>query len=162
MTRDHLNSHDTAQVCLNGHIATRSFHDSPPFREDFCTICGEATTIKCPNCSAEIRGRYRGVFSTHEPPPPAYCHACGKPHLWTCRRIDAAKELADEIEGITEGEKLLLKASIDELVKDTPKTQLASIRFKKYAAKGGQAIVSAMRDILVDVVSETARKLIWG
>jgi hypothetical protein len=36
------------------------------------------------------------------------------------------------------------------------------VRFKKFAARGGKDVVSAMRDILIDVVSETVKKAIWG
>jgi len=34
------------------------------------------------------------------------------------------------------------------------------VRFKKFAAKGSKEAVSAMRDVLIDVVSETVKKAI--
>ena len=39
---------------------------------------------------------------------------------------------------------------------------LGIVRFKKYAAKGGKEIGRSFRDILVEIVSETVKKSIWG
>ena len=46
------------------------------------------------------------------------------------------------------------------IVRDTPNTRVAAVRFKKFAAKGSKEAVSAMRDVLIDVVSETVKKAI--
>ncbi len=43
--------------------------------------------------------------------------------------------MADEIFELDDNERLLLKASIDDIIADTPKTELGVIRFKKCAAK---------------------------
>lgn len=77
-------------------------------------------------------------------------------------RIEAAKTLADEIDELSESEKLLLKSSIDDIVTDSPKTDVGIIRFKKYASKGGKEVAKGLRDVLVDIVSETVKKSIWG
>ena len=154
--------YDTAQICGNGHVVTASFHDYPEFGKKFCSQCGQATITACANCNAEIRGSYRGSMSVRRRAAPGYCHECGNPYPWTRTRIDAARLLADEVGELDESEKTLLKASIDELIADTPNTPLAVVRFKKYAAKGGRELASGLKDILIDIVSETVRKGIWG
>lgn len=68
--------------------------------------------------------------------------------------------LTDEIAELDDSEKTLLKASIDELIADTPSTPLAVVRCKKYAAKGGRELAQGLKDILVGMVSETVRKAI--
>ena len=156
--------YDVAQVCLNGHTITEYATASPDHRKDFCPKCGAGTVDSCPHCSAGIQGYYHvpGVFSFEDFTPPAFCHACGKPYPWTKAMVEAAQALAEEMAGLNESERILLKASIEDLVKDSPKTQVAIVRFKKLAARGGKEVVQAFRDILVDVVSETAKKAIWG
>ena len=48
------------------------------------------------------------------------------------------------------------------MTKDSPKTQVASLRFKKVMSKVGNSVASGVRDIVVDVLSEAAKKAIWG
>ena len=50
--------HDVQQVCLNGHQTTENYNSSPQFRKDFCSLCGEETIHKCPECAHPIRGHY--------------------------------------------------------------------------------------------------------
>jgi hypothetical protein len=54
------------------------------------------------------------------------------------------------------------RSDLTELTKDSPKTQVASLRFKKVMGKVGTSIASGVRDIVVDVLSEAAKKVIWG
>lgn len=63
--------------------------------------------------------------------PPSYCFNCGAAFPWTAERIEAAQELADEIDGLEPDERRLLEKSIDELTKDTARTNLAAVRYKK-------------------------------
>ena len=156
--------YDTAQICLNGHIVNLSAVRSPERNKPFCTRCGGKTITACPKCDVAIQGYYHipGVFGLGgKEKASAYCHGCGSAYPWTVASLEAAKALTDEITGLDEQERLLLKASIDDLVSDTPKTPVAVTRFKKYATRGRKEIVQGLRDILVDIVSETARKGIW-
>ena len=59
-------------------------------------------------------------------------------------------------------EKDQLKASFDDLVRDTPRTELAATRFKKLAVKAGKGTAEALKEIIVQVASETAKKLLLG
>jgi hypothetical protein len=62
---------------------------------------------------------------------------------------------------LSEDERQMLKASLDDLVRDTPRTTLAATRFKRLATKAGKGGADAFKDILIEVISEAAKKLIW-
>jgi hypothetical protein len=154
--------YDTAQVCLSGHRITSRYETRPEYRQDFCTTCGQKTITACANCGAKLRGSlHEGWGSLSEEPIPAYCRACGRPYPWTEALLKAARELADEMEELSADEREQLKNSLDDLVSDTPRTGLAVVRFKKLVAKAGQAAAQGMKQILVSVATEAAKKLIW-
>ena len=69
--------------------------------------------------------------------------------------------MSDELENLTPDERDLLKKSLDDIVSDTPQTTVSALRFKKLAAKAGSTAASALKDTLVDVASEAAKKVIW-
>ena len=56
----------------------------------------------------------------------------------------------------------MLAASLDDIVCETPKTQLASSRFKRLLAKAGGGGAQAMKELVVGIASEAAKKAIWG
>lgn len=158
-----MGNYDVAQVCLNGHMVNDSVGRSPEFNQKFCDTCGAETITKCPSCGNNIQGRYHGsglvIVSSFE--AKAFCHNCGKPFPWTEAKIKAAKELSQEIEGLSAEERQQLEKSIDDIVRETPGTPLAATRFKKILSKAGKATAGAFRDILVDITSEAAKKMIW-
>ena len=94
--------YDVAQVCLNGHMVNDTWQSSPNFSKDICPKCGAKTIIECPACHKRIQGFYHvpGVITTRSASVRAYCHACGKPYPWTLATIDAAKALAEELDGL--------------------------------------------------------------
>ena len=159
-----MGTYRVAQVCPNGHVATSSADQYHELREAFCSKCGEATITACPGCNTSIRGYYyvEGVFSTREYEPPAFCHACGKPFPWTERKVAAAVELVEVGGALSSEEVAQFRSDLTEMTKDSPKTQVASLRFKKVMAKVGGSVAAGVRDIVVDVLSETAKKAIWG
>jgi hypothetical protein len=55
-----------------------------------------------------------------------------------------------------------VRADLTELTKDSPRVLAASSRFKKAMSKVGTSVASGVRDIVVDVLSEAAKKAIWG
>lgn len=99
--------------------------------------------------------------SVQEKPVPKFCHKCGSPYPWTKKGIHAAKDLISEAERLKPEEKEALNKSLDDIVRDTPSTQAAVIRFKKYLPKAGLEIADAVRSIVIDIASETAKKLLW-
>jgi hypothetical protein len=157
--------YDTAQICLNGHVINDNYRLYPEHNQRHCDKCGEPTIITCPHCNAAIRGSYEvpGVAVMGAPAPaPAFCHECGQSYPWTEKRLETAKYLAEEFDQLDEAEIQALKGTLDDLVRETPKTELASFRFKKLMKKAGKGAYDAMKDILTDLVSETVKKSIFG
>jgi len=155
--------YDIAQVCPNGHTANDSYQEYPEFNKQFCEKCGEKTITHCTKCNGPIQGAYHseGVIGVFEYTPPGYCHHCGNAFPWTERKILAAMELSVEEGHLDKEESMILEQSIKEIVRETPQTQAAANRFKKIMVKAGASTAGAVRDILVDIVSETAKKIIW-
>lgn len=155
--------YDTAQVCLNGHVITSMAGSSPELRKEYCPKCGSKTIMKCQNCASEIPGHYHvkgvidfgGTFT-----PPAYCHKCGKPFPWTEENLKAARELID-LSNIDESEKQAIKDDLPSLLSDTPRTKVAATKMSIFLSKAGREVGSAMRDILVNIASEAAKKLLF-
>lgn len=155
-------SYDTAQICKNGHEINSSYHQFPQFNQKFCDKCGEETTTKCSHCNTEIRGYLRGSFSVSPYEVPQHCHNCGKPFIWTERRLEAAREYACEFKELDSEEKEKLQESLNDLVKESPKTPLAEKRFKKIMTKVGKESYEGMKTILTDILSEAVKKSIFG
>lgn len=155
--------YDTAQICANGHVINSCSISTPHINRKFCERCGALTITKCPYCSATIRGAYCTRSSTSSFTRPSFCPDCGKPYPWTEAKLKAAKELVDELDKLTPEERELLKKSLDDIMLDTPQTIVAATRFKKIAAKAakaGKATVKELRKLVVDIASETAKKII--
>lgn len=152
---------DTAQVCINGHEINASTRLSPEFNEKFCGTCGSETITACPACKAPIRGHLRGSLATSYIPP-KFCNGCGKAFPWTASALQAARMYADELSELSPEERQLLKGALDDLVKDTSATPLAAARFKKLLRKAGSGALEAMRKLVIDIVSDTAKKAITG
>jgi hypothetical protein len=159
---DDASWYDVMQVCRNGHKVTALLTSHPEHGKQFCSVCGAASVSKCHKCQADIQGYHHlpGLVGGSTPVP-AFCHACGSPYPWTEVRLEAARELAQELQGLSEDERQTLKTSLDDLVRDTPRTALAATRFKRVAAKAGKGAVDAFKEVLVGVISEAAKKLIW-
>ena len=162
------NWYDTAQVCLNGHGINSRTESNPEHNKDFCIECGAPTIKACQRCDAPVKGyfhRSSGMEGWSTPADhfsrPSFCEGCGQGFPWTGASLDAAKALSDEIDTLTEEEKVLLKGSLDDIVRDTPQTVVASTRFKMLSAKGGKEAAEGLKQILIGVVSETAKKMIW-
>jgi hypothetical protein len=162
--RDPMGTYRTAEVCLNGHVSTDAADAHPHLREKYCSKCGEPTITQCQDCQANIRGSYyvEGVISLRSKyePAPAFCFNCGKPFPWTERKLKAAVDLVGTGGGLSEAELMQFSEDVRELTKDTAQVHAASIRFKKAMAKVGNAISTGVRDILADVLSDTAKRAI--
>jgi hypothetical protein len=156
--------YDDAEVCLNGHVINPTVRASPELNRNYCPDCGARTITNCSNCGTAIRGDYHSsvVVAIGFPyDPPAYCGECGSAFPWVEARLAAARELAKDLEELSEQERQELAASLDDLVRDVPMTQVSAGRFKRLVAKAGAGAADAFRDVLVDVMSETAKKIIW-
>ena len=154
-----MGGYDVAQICPNGHVANAHVKTMPEFNQTYCQECGEKTLGACPACAKPIRGSYLESFGSFE--PPAFCIYCGKSFPWTSQRIEAAIQFSLNDEQLNTAEKEDFKQSVGDIVKNTPKAQAAAGRLKRLLLKASKETAGAVRDILVDVASETAKKIIW-
>lgn len=148
-----------AAICKNGHVATAN---ASSYTDSFCKECGSEIIKLCPNCGASIQGYYyeETVWTCGCYNPPSYCHNCGHPYPWTTARIEAAKMLIEDMDKLSDEEKKKMSESIDKIISDTPYTEAASNRIKKYLLKAGKESASAFRDLLVNIASEAAKKIL--
>ncbi|MDR5729006.1 MAG: DUF2321 domain-containing protein [Terriglobia bacterium] len=148
-----------AIYCRNGHyvggISVYGYPGHTPVKtnsdQSFCKGCGAPTINACTSCKEVI------LLSSDQP---RYCGACGKPYPWTEATLTAAKEYTQELEELTAEDKAALIATFDDLVADTPRTELAAHRFKKLIRKSGPVAGEFLRKMIVDIASETAVKLL--
>jgi hypothetical protein len=155
---------DVAQVCGNGHMINDATLRYPASSKAFCPKCGSATMIACPSCQKPIRGYHfvAGVLSTFKTPVPSYCEHCGAAYPWTAAGASAARELAAEVEGLSDDERSLLTSSLDDLMHDTPATEVAAFRFRKLMAKGKGEAVGAFRTVALGLMTEAAKRAVMG
>lgn len=151
------------KICMNGHQITDfyelSINPNPP---EYCEKCGEEVIATCLKCSKPILGRYITGYSIGRVSPiPNYCRYCSSPYPWTELIINTTDELISLDEELNESDKTLIKDSIPDLLVDTPKTNLAVAKFKKGFASASGIVKDSLRELLVDVISETAKKTIF-
>ena len=63
---------------------------------------------------------------------------------------------------LDETSKELIISAIPELLVDTPTTLVAVSKYKKGISKAGQMVRDSMRQLLVDIVSETIKKSLFS
>lgn len=133
--------------------------------EKYCSKCGAITYSCCPNCGTRIRGVWDDpnviYVGNDDYELPHYCYQCGAPYPWTQKILDNAVELLsldDELDGSS---KELIKNAIPDLIVDTPTTPIAIEKYRKGIANSGEIIKNSMRQILIDVICETAKKVLF-
>jgi len=151
------------KICLNGHQITDFYKLSEsPQPTEYCENCGKKVISACLKCSKPILGRYVvDLYFGSLCHVPSYCKYCSNPYPWTELVINTTKEILSLEDGITESDKSLINDSIPDLLVDTPKTNLAIAKFKKGLASTSVIIKDSLRELLVDVISETAKKAIF-
>jgi hypothetical protein len=155
--------YEAAQICLSGHLVNDQADSATERNKVYCEVCGERTITACVACSAKLRGyylRHSGLRSHGLDRCPAFCYQCGMPHPWTATTLEAAKAMASELEGLTIEERQTLAQSLEDLVRDNPRTQLAATRTKKaltkVAAPAAKALWETIRPIITDAVRKAA------
>lgn len=149
-----------ATICLNGHVTSSTDKNYL----NHCKQCGKQTVSSCQNCKTDIQGDYSipGLVFFSEYDKPFYCHECGNPYPWTNLVISNAIELISLDEHIPEDHKEIIKNAIPDLITDTPSSPVAVAKYKKFTNPAATYIKDGLKNILVDVVSETVKKSIWG
>jgi len=151
-------SYDTAQICPNGHVITADIgRFKGSHMEKFCSRCGAETLTHC-QCGQAIRGRW-WVSQTPPYTRPAFCNACGRPFPWTETAIATAKEYAAAVQ--LHADQQEFADLIENLVRDNPRTIISATRFKQLLDGAGSAASEGFQKILVDVVTESVKKMIW-
>jgi hypothetical protein len=157
--------HTTAAICSRGHVITTDVERFAGAVTKFCSKCGGEVTTNCKECGAPIHGHYvppdapgvGGILRT-----PAHCHECGKPYPWTTEKVSAAKDLADELEGLSADDRAKLKSALDDIATAGPKAEVGAARIKKVLGKATGAIGKALWKMSVDIASEAAKKVLLG
>ena len=74
--------------------------------------------------------------------------------------MSAASTLADELE-LPEADAVLLKGTFKDLVSDGAHTAVAASRFRRIMSKAGPLAAEGFKTILVNVVTEAAKKIMF-
>ncbi|CAI3643315.1 DUF2321 domain-containing protein [Clostridium neonatale] len=155
----------TAQICENGHVISSNYSASSNLHQDYCDKCGAKTITECPDCHAKIHGRYQsdGILTLYneEMPTPSFCYNCGTPYPWTKSALEATQELLALESDLSPDELEYLNSNMSSILVDTPKTKVVATKFKIALGKVGSVTASAIRDIIVDIASESAKKIIF-
>lgn len=157
--------HEVALACLNGHLLNVITSPTLPLGVRFCKICGAELVTQCQECGAsitEFRAPAPGISVPFGRLLPAFCHSCGQPYPWTQSKLAAAQDLIEELAAIEPHEREILKKSLDDLVRETPHMPVAETRFKRLVAKAGAGAADTLKALLVDVLSEAAKRAIWS
>jgi hypothetical protein len=93
---------------------------------------------------------------------PRHCRECGKPYPWTQRAVEAARDLISLSEKLSDAEKEDFTRAVGDIATDTPRSKAAVQKIKIYSAKAGREIAQGVRDIAVNIASETLKKILLG
>ena len=148
-----------ARICPNGHVNNAQASEKPDENQEYCERCGERNLMACCVCSGTIRGMPKRVMASGYRIP-AYCGTCGSPFPWTERKIAAAIDLASQELSAEDAEEFI--TSVNEIARDTPQAQVGATRIQRLLLKAAPAAGQVIRDLVVDIASETAKKIILG
>ena len=150
--------YDTASICRTGHIVADGLGFYPHKDSPFCARCGEKAVKFCGKCDTPIRGGIAGYLLLNAP---AYCHHCGAPYPWTEARLEAVRELADELEGLSADERQLLRKSLADVVTETPQKDIAANRIKRLFAKTGKEGIALAKRVLEGSLTKELQERIF-
>ncbi len=151
--------HYTAQICVNGHIVSSQLNNYPGVEEIYCSKCGAETITACKACNEPLRGVSRYAHGD-EYKRPAYCFKCGLPYPWTEAALNAANDLTRELE-LSDSDADALRSTFQDLVSESAQTTVAASRFRRIVAKAGPLAADGFKTILVNVVTEAAKKVMF-
>lgn len=134
-------------ICKNGHYL-KCFNDK------FCPLCGAQTISSCPNCSKKIPYLDMTSIITNYKVP-LYCSNCGSPYPWTVTLLENARAIVQEDELLQEEQMAELCKCFPNIICQTPRTDLALIRYKKFVDKATSTTRDALIKLFTGVVTET-------
>lgn len=152
--------YEYATICLNGHEISGTKANAQPH----CEECGAKTISNCQCCGEPIHGKYQAdgvVMIGFRYTKPYYCWSCGEPYPWTEKILKNAVEILSLDETLNERDKEMIKASIPNLIVETPDSPIAVAKYKSGVAKAEEFVKESLRQLLIDVVSETIRRALF-
>jgi hypothetical protein len=154
----------TAAVCIRGHTISDAIERVGAPVANFCPECGAKVVVRCANCNTPIRGDYyvERFFGASDYVRPAFCFHCGEPFPWTVAKLDAAKQLADEVEELSPEDRGKLKDAISDIATTGPRTELGAARIKRLLGNATTGLGQALWKISVEIASEAAKKIMLG
>jgi len=155
--------YDVAQICMKGHVINKSVKGFPEHSKKFCPQCGSPTITHCPKCNTYIQGVFYEEEDIYDPnyEVPWFCQNCGAAFPWAEAKLKAAHEFAQSLD-ISKEEKKTLEQSIDDIVITTATTAASADKFRRILSKTGKTTLETGKEILTDILSETAKKIIFG
>lgn len=81
-----------------------------------------------------------------------------KPYPWTETALETATELIEEEETLDPVQRDNLVSSLPDLIAETPKTQVAVVRVKKFLTSAGKFTADAIRQFVIDFGCELAKQ----
>lgn len=148
-----------ATICLNGHVISSMEPNYTPY----CADCGKNSISNCQNCNENLRGSYEDDYSIEtDYLAPSYCFNCGQPFPWTEKLINNAIELISLDDNLPDDVKRIIKSALPDLIVETPSTAVATAKYKKFIPSAAKYVQDGLRNLLVDVASETVKKSLWG
>ena len=156
--------YEDALVCLASHIVCQSVARDEHNVLPHCPECGEETIGACLQCKAPIRGAYRNakewapeLRSIYR--PASYCGKCGTPYPWTKAGIDAAVELLAE--SASSEERNAIRRNVEDVVRDTPRAEVAAVQLRRRLDQTGSATVIAIQNILEGIISSSIATILF-
>lgn len=162
---------DVAQICMKGHVINYSIKMNPLPIMDYCSICGAKTMTCCLNCSKEIKGILHNIdidtsletgLSFYKDDidynAPSFCEYCGLPYPWTVARIAKLKEMVRASNDLKVDEKEVFNDSINDIIKETSKTNGAIKMINNFLSKIKQPSKRVIIDILTNIGCEYAKR----
>lgn len=92
---------------------------------------------------------------------PAFCVHCGRAYPWTEQAEKSVREIIRFSDALSPAEKEDFQSVIPDLIVETPRSQIAILKFRNYTAKAGKAVGKMIGDILKDIASEAPKKAIF-
>lgn len=142
------------------------YNDLPLAPRAVTASTGQAVTVPPSHASppAEARIPHPAGAGAAAPvaPAPNFYHECGEPYPWTRDRLDASRQLADEVKGLSAEERVQLKECFPDLLSNNPRSEVAALRVRRLLGKAGGEALEALRALLVDLASETAKRIIFS
>ena len=148
------------KICNNGHCFIGDLNDS-----NNCPQCGELLNTKCGKCKSEFNREFIQDIPTGNSinyRPPYYCDKCGESFPWTNKIIDSAYKLIMDDEELDNDSKELLKSTIPNLIVEKQETSVAVSNYKKTIKKGSVLLGNLLQQLLVSVISENVKKLLFN